>query len=140
MGTLKNALKALFTKSNITSDLSRAVPILNSAKEVEGNMTLANVLLLASQKMCGITETCMVDLNNYKVPGVYKTGQASETNALTNCPATGGAIILFVFNPYGANITTLGCFQLIVTFQGIFYRTFANNAWTDWKKVTMTSV
>lgn len=40
MGTLVNALKALFTKSNITSDSSRAVPILNSAKEVEGSMSI----------------------------------------------------------------------------------------------------
>ena len=139
--SLLNGLKSLFSGlSTKTTDSSYAVPLLNSSKEPTGDMTLANVLLLASQKMCGITEACSVDLNNYKVPGVYKTGQASETNALANCPVTGGAFILFVFNPYAVNNTTSGCFQLLVTYQGIFYRTFGNNNWTAWGKVTITSV
>lgn len=144
MGTLTNALKALFTKSNITSDSSRAVPILNSAKEVEGSMALSNLLELAAQKICGTTTKLTGDLNNYKTAGVFRTGQASETNALTNCPVTGGAIVLIVFNPYGIMNLTSGSFQLILTFAtigtGIFYRTQSGGEWLGWKVVNMTAV
>lgn len=137
--SLLNGLKSLFSGlSTKTTDSNYAVPLLNSSKEPTGNMTLANVLLLASQKVCGVTGSLTGSLNDYKVPGVYKTGQASETNALQDCPATGGAIVLFVFNPYGATNTTSGCFQLIITFTGIFFRTFSNNTWNVWRTVTLT--
>ena len=107
-------------------------------------MDLSNLLELAAQKICGTTTKLTGDLNNYKTAGVFRTGQASETSALMNCPVTGGAIVLIVFNPYGIGNLTSGSFQLILTFAtigtGIFYRTQSGGEWLGWKVVNMTAV
>lgn len=144
MGTLTNALKALFTKSNITSDSSRAVPILNSAKEVEGNMTLANLAsvlgganVLARVFNGRVTETNSGDLNDLTTGIIYC---GNPTN-LTNSPsifAEGPAVFIYLGlsgTPRGLQVG-FNCSNnsvIKIAMRGQLY-----SGWSAWKSITLT--
>lgn len=146
---LSNGLKSLFSGlgAKTTNTTNGGVPLLNtSTGEPNGMMEMGNLANTLAQTIFGVGKRLpnSANLNDYRSAGVFSTGQASDTNTLANCPVTGGAIVMIVFNPYGIGNTTSGSFQLIFTFStigtGIFYRTQSGGGWLGWKKVDMTAV
>lgn len=143
--SLSNGLKSLFSGlgAKTTNTTNGGVPLLNtSTGEPNGMMAMGYLANTLAQTIFGVGQRLPngANLNDYKSAGGFSTGQASETNALSNCPVTGGAITLIVFNPYGIGNTTSGCFQMLVGFTGIYFRTFGSNVWAAWQKVTMANV
>ena len=144
MGTLTNALKALFTKSNITSDSSRAVPILNSAKEVEGSMTLANLasVLGAANTRARVfngrvTETSSGKLENLTTGIVYCANPGNLDDAPSGF-AEGPTVFIYLGlsgTPRGIQIG-FNCSNssvMKIAMRGQLY-----SGWSAWKSITLT--
>ena len=139
MGTLVNAIKALFT-SKKTTDSNYAVALLNkSDASPAGYMELPDLAAVAAGSMIPIANNS--SLNNYTNSGVYYTNSATNTNTISERPFSGAAMVLRVFNPYGGGAKN--CIQICLCFLNnpqIYFRLCYGSGWTEWKILSMEQV
>lgn len=83
------------------------------------------------------------DLNNYRIPGVYRSSSSALSQTLLNTPITGVAFVLVVQDVgYGfASVTANFCTQIAYSVIGVYFRRYGTdiNKWSDWKMVVSSS-
>lgn len=97
----------------------------------------ANVPLLADAFAEAIPSGA--DLNDYNTQGTYRSTSGSITDSLSNCPVTGIAFKLIVFQ-CGYNSILYGIQILMTSLERIYVRSSSSTvgSWRQWKRVAFT--
>jgi hypothetical protein len=118
MGTLVNAIKAIFA-SKKTTDSNYAVPLLNkSDASPAGYMELPDITKI----FCGLKSQTIpdgTDLNTITEQGVYKVISKNSAQTLQNTPYKNGGFVLYRISPYDA--VGYGA-QIVISHEGIWWR------------------